>query len=749
MTHDMAPQRYARAQEVIASRLNDCVLNGNIKPHWYDGGRRYWYIREEVSKDHGKSKCFTTVDPTSNIREPAFDHERLARSLSQATGENYTAGNLPFDLFTYQDDKKGITFSIEGVPWYCHLDQYSCATTSEPAYHELPSPDGKWVAYVEMFNLFVREQASGAVIQLTDDGIQHNDYASHPETRTTAILEKVKGVRTPPAVLWSPDSKKLLTYKLNQQQVKNMYLLQSVTETDDVRPVLHTYKYSLVGDEHLAKAHLVVFHVQEGRMVWLDYEPLEVNFVSPLLPMLKLAEWVTDSTKVCLLNIRRDHKNVKVILAEADTGSTRLLLEEQSDTFFNFSFHPQGVASPQARYLANHTFIWQSQRDGWSHLYLYDGQTGELINQITQGPWSVLRIWDVDEERGWLYFSAGGREPGRDPYYQHFYRIQLDGSQLTLLTPEVAEHQVSLGPNCDYFVDSYSRVDLPPVTVLRSADGQLVCELEHANIEQLLAKGYQMPQPFKVKARDGETDLYGILIPPAMADLSHKYPVIDHAYGGVQRIHTPKAFTWGATEGMDPMGGAQSLAQLGFAVILMDGMGTPFRSKAFHDICHQNLQDAAGLEDHVTGIRQLVAAFPFLDLDRVGIWGASGGGYATVRALAVYPKFYKVGVSVCGNHDQRLYIAGWGEPYQGMFDKVIYQSQDNAQVAHQVQGKLLLIHGDMDDNVHPANTMRVVDALIKANKDFDMLIMPNRFHRMGEDPYFIRRKWDYFIQHLL
>ena len=376
---------------------------------------------------------------------------------------------------------------------------------------------------------------------------------------------------------------------------------------------------------------------------------------------------------------------------------------------------------------------------------MYDGKTGKLKHQITSGAWVVRDIIRIDDVGRWLYFTGAGREPARDPYYQHLYRIKLDGSLLELLTPENAHHEVSFSPSGNYFIDTYSRVNLPPVSVLRTADGRLVRKLETADISNLLESGWKYPQPFRVKARGDSTDIYGVIYFPSNFDNQKKYPVIESIYPGPQVIRTQKDFS--------PMGygECQALAELGFIVVTIDGMGTPFRSRAFHDVSYGNLGEAGGLQDHVSGFRQLAVERPYMDLSRVGIYGHSGGGYASTRAILAYSDFYKVAVSSAGNHDQRGYLANWGERYQGLPNGANYEGQDNASLAKNLQGKLLLAFGDMDDNVHPALTIQVIDALIKANKDFDLILLPNAnhsFRQPSRSPYFTRRLWDYFVRHL-
>ncbi|HUY99679.1 MAG TPA: prolyl oligopeptidase family serine peptidase, partial [Thermomicrobiaceae bacterium] len=376
-------------------------------------------------------------------------------------------------------------------------------------------------------------------------------------------------------------------------------------------------------------------------------------------------------------------------------------------------------------------------------------------------PWTVRDVVHLDEAGGWLYFTAGGREPARDPYFRHLYRCRLDGTDLSLLTPEDAEHSVTVSPSGRFFLDTHSRVDLPPVTVVRAADGAHVLTLEEADVAGLLARGWRFPERVRVTARDGVTPLYGMLIRPSGYDPARRYPLLDAIYPGPQTIRTPKGFPDAASGFWQD----QALAELGFVVVTLDGRGTPYRWKAFHDAAYgERFGEAGGLGDHVAGLRQLGERDGSLDLERVGIYGHSGGGYASTRALLSFPDFYRVAVSSAGNHDQRGYNASWGERWIGPYEAEVYALQDNIARAGQLQGKLLLVHGELDDNVHPSLTLRLVDALIAADKDFDLLIIPHTNHGLFDTrrglaaqerylsqghPYFVRKRWDYFVRHLL
>lgn len=758
MFKKITSQHYKQAVNLLPQNTERHVLNGLVKPNWFKSSDKFWYT-QDIKNGDKRGKQFIVVNPVENTCKPAFDHVQFANALSMETGVLFESENLPFDQFEYWDDTNSITFHYEGNDWKYDLSEKCCERLGErkkTPVDELFSPNGQWSVFTKNHNLYVRSSVTSEVKQLTYDGQPYYDYGAHPECRLTAVYETVNDIKSKPAVIWSPDSKKLLTYRLDQRLVRELHLIQSAPG-DEISPKLHSYRYPLPGDEHLPLVELVICDIESGDMVPLDTVPLTIHNVSLFALVSRSADWSKESDKVYFIRLDVDQKVAQFTIAEAKTGKCRVVFEERTDTFFHFDNHNVGDLSPGQNYIKPNiyfmndgkSFIWHSENDGWSHLYLYDSETGQLINRITSGSWVVRRLLEVDERNGWVYFTAGGREEGRDPYFQHLYRARLDGRDLTLLTPEDAEHIVHFSPNLTYFVDTYSRVDLPPVSVLRSVDGTLIRELERSDIDSLIAQGYQLPLRFTVKARDGITDLYGVMILPDDFNDADKYPIINHVYGGPQRINTPKSFVWKVIEGgRDPLGGAQSLAQLGFVTIIMDGLGTPYREKSFHDVSYGHLEDA-GIQDHVIGIQQLAENYPFLDLTRVGVWGLSAGGHASTRALLTYPDFYKVAVSASGNHDNQMYNSLWSKRYQGPYNAALLRSQANATLVDNLKGHLLLVHGDIDDNVHPAQTIRLVDALIKANKDFDLLILPNRHHQISLDSYFIRKKWDYFVKHLL
>jgi dipeptidyl aminopeptidase/acylaminoacyl peptidase len=456
-------------------------------------------------------------------------------------------------------------------------------------------------------------------------------------------------------------------------------------------------------------------------------------------------QWSPDASQVVFVSSSRDHKQATLRVANASTGEVRDVLEEKVATQYE-----SGWRRANWYYLAGSSeVIWFSERSNWGHLYLYDFSTGKLKHAITSGDWVVTELVRVDEKERVAYFLAAGKEPGQNPYFRHLYRVDLDGKNLTLLSPEDGDHTIELAPSGKFFTDSYSRPDVPPVTVLRDSSGKLLSTVAKADISRLLAAGWQPPALFSVKARDSVTDIFGMMFKPANLDANRKYPIVNRVYPGPQG-GSVGVNGWGFSAAR---GDAQSMAELGFIVVLIEGMGNPLRSKKFHDAYYGNLGDNT-LPDQVAGMKELARRFPWIDIERAGIWGHSGGGYATADAMFRYPDFFKVGISESGNHDNREYEDDWGERYQGLLARnsdgtTNYDDQANQNSAKNLKGHLLLMHGTMDDNVPPYNTLLVVNELIKANKDFDLLLLPNRRHGYANEPYVTRRRWDYFVRYLM
>src|SRR5450759_1256811 len=566
------------------------------------------------------------------------------------------------------------------------------------ARNDVPSPDGKRSAYIKDGNLWVRDVASGKESALTTDGVQDFGYA----TDNAGWTKSDRAI-----LLWSPDSKKIATFQQDQRKVGDLYLVT----TQVGHPKLEAWKSPLPGDENVAMLHRVIIDV--------------------------------DTPKVVRLQMPPDHRQENLRVADASTGGVRDVMEEKVSTFFE-----SGNGAVNWRYLpATNEIIWFSERDNWGQLYLYDLQTGKLKNPITSGEGNVTQVLRVDEKNRVIHFLGVGREKGRDPYFSHLYRVGFDGKGQQLLTPEDATHDAALSPSGKYFTDSYSKPDVPPVTVLRDAmTGKQILELEKTDISKLVATGWKPPAPITVKARDGQTDLYGLMFKPTNLDPSKKYPIINHIYPG------PQTGSVGGRTFNPARGDSQALAELGFIVVEIDGMGTPWRSKKFHEAYYGNMGDNT-LPDQVAGMKELAQKYPWIDLDRAGIWGHSGGGYATADAMFRYPDFFKVGISESGNHDNRVYEDDWAEKWMPLLTTdttAAYEDQANQNHAKNLKGHLLLAHGTIDNNVPPNNTLLVVEALIKANKDFDLLMLPNQRHGYGDAAnYMTRRRWDYFVKYLL
>lgn len=750
---------YSRAERFLHWNRDRYVFNADIQHHWIGGEDRFWYLRTKASGE----KEFVLVEAASGKQSLAFDHKRIATALSAAGGQKVDPYRLPFSTFGYTRDRRAIQFQVAQRIWTCKLHSSVC-DVADPlaAPNELLSPNGKWAAFREGENVGVREVQGGrGKRMLTQDGVEHYGYGGFPGYSTHAVTDRRHPEPAPPQVVWSPDSRFLLTYRLDERKVRDLYLVQSVPEDGSARPKLYSYRYALPGDEHLPTLELVVIDVASGRKVALKSPPI---LCGPQTPIEKRnVWWSADGAHVYFIDRDRFSKYVSLRRGDPVTGMVSQVLEERSSTVL-LTNAGSVFDFPVVKTLRNGDVIWYSHRNGWGHLYYYD-RSGTLKNPITRGHWIVRGLVRVDEPGERVYFMASGREPG-DPYEQRLYSVRFDGSDLRLLTPEPADHmwphvlakwppasqpetereQEQFSASGRYFVDSYSRPDLPPVLVVRKADGELVAQLERADVSKLRERGYVPVEPFEARAADGKTSIYGNLFRPSTFDPDRRYPVIDACYPGPQGMRTDKSFTATSFNHFE----AQSLAELGFIVVTIDGRGTPNRSRAFMDHSHGRLHKASDLDDHIAAIRELARRYPYIDLGRVGIDGVSGGGFMAAQAVLTYPDFYKVAVAAEGNHDQRGYLAPWGESYIGKVGGSDYESASTISLAPRLRGKLMLMHGELDDNVSPSLTLKLVDALVKANKDFDLLILPNANHTASfTSTYFIRRKWDFFVRNLL
>jgi dipeptidyl-peptidase 4 len=721
-------QDYERAERFRG--LPDLVLNESVSPNWIEETDRFWYQRELVA-----GREFLVVDPARGTRDPAFDHARLAEALSRETGRAIRADSLPFGSFEYRNGEEALEFGLENAQRYrCDLVSYTCSRLTDPTPDPVApgtSPDGRWVAFVRDYDLYLRSTETGWEVRLTDDGERDRPYATGLANPGVMAMQGTAEPSASPAVFWSPDSKRLATYRLDSRGAGRLAMVHHSPGPGE-RPLYYEYVYPLAPDSVLPVAEPIVFEVESWKRIPFQMAPITRQYYGG-----PSFSWFEDGTRLYTAEVDRGYTERRLFEMDARTGEVRTMVLEPGDPWVN------SYGSVPFRFLDDgREVLWGSDRDGWMHYYLVDGATGEIRSQITSGEWVVRGIAHLDEASRTLYFTAGGREAGRDPYLEHLYRVNLDGSGLRLLTPENANHSVAFSPTGAYFVDTYSRADLPPVSVVRRAsDGQVVVELEEADVSRLLATGWDFPEPFEALAEDGETDIYGIIWRPSNFDDSRSYPVVEQVYTGPHSFFVPKTFAAYRNH-------AQLIAELGFIVVQVDGRGTARRSRAFHDHSRMNL-GPGGLPDHIAALRQLGERYPYLDLDRVGIYGHSAGGYDSTQAILQFPDFYKVAVSSAGNHDHRVDKHVWNVQWMGWPLGEHYDEQSNVNLAHRLEGKLLLAHGDLDDNVPVSATLQLVDALIQADKEFDLMILPNQRHGIGGHPYFQRMRMDYFVRHLL
>ena len=732
---------YARAERLVGYNANPLVDHAVTAVTWLDD-THFWYRDHDASGDR-----FVPMDATSGKTSPSLDVDKLAAALAKASGKPVDAKKLSLDGFRINDDG-GFDITVASKQYRCDSALKGCVAAATKGGEEpgVLSPDKHNEAFIRNWNLWLRDVASGKETQLTGDGVSDYGYA----TDNAGWIHSDRAI-----LVWSPDSTKIATFQQDQRKTGSMTLVG----TSVGHPIVATWKYPLVGDKDVTMIERVVIDVPTRHVLRLKTPPGQHR--STLCDDVSCdggwedVQWAPDGRTLAFVSSSRDHKQAWLRVADAQSGAVRDVLNEKVATYFE-----SGNGSVNWRYLPQSSeVLWFSERNDWGNLYLYDLDSGKLKHAVTTGAGNVTEVLRVDLQSRTVWFRGVGRvhadnehadnAHGRDPYFESFYKVSLDGGTPALLTPEDADHKVVLSTDGTFFVDAYSTPTTPPVTLLRRAgDGSTVATVAKADITRLMAAGWTPPTPIMVKARDGKTDLYGLMFKPSGFDASKHYPVIDYIYPGPQTGSVgSRSFTAARVD-------HQALAELGFVVIAIDGMGTPWRSKSFHDAFGGDIGDNT-LPDQVAALRELGKRYPWIDLNRVGVWGHSGGGYATADAMFSYPDVFKVGISESGNHDNRNYEDDWAEKWQGLEGKRTdgssnYDAQANAGRAANLKGHLLLAHGLMDDNVPPSNTLLVVDALVKANKDFDLVIFPNAHHGYGVDaPYMMRRRWDYFVRWLL
>ncbi len=733
----------SRSQERLTAGK---IFHDKVTPHWLPGNDAFWYrndlpnrTAEYILVDAAKGERHSIPEPPKTPRQPGdlltphpspndsssataihfVNHSGQSASLYwiDSANQRHSYGALKPDETRDQHTYVGHVWWIEGAdgePLGLFEGGDTADAVIEPA-QATPAPAPKaekppreWRAYIRDHNVWIKNRTGGKELQLSKDGTEANPY--------------VEPIR------WSPDGSKFVANQTEPAQERKVYLVES-SPSDQLQPKLQSYDYLKPGDR-IEHPRPRLFDVAQQK------ETVIADDLFPNPWSLTEFHWAADGSRFYFVDNERGHQHLRVISVDAASGDARAIVEEESKTFIDYS---------QKSYLhwldATHELIWMSERDGWNHLYLIDAFTGAVKNQITHGPWNIRSIDHLDDDARQVWVKALAARPGQDPYQYDLVRASLDGGEPAILTEGDGTHKWDWSPDHRYIIDTWSRVDLAPTVDLRRADdGKLVCPLEHADVSALLATGWQAPERFVAKGRDGATDIYGLLIKPSHFDPTKKYPVIEDIYAGPQDFFVPKA--WNRYTGQ------HALAELGFIVVQIDGMGTNWRSKAFHDVCWKNLADA-GFPDRIAWLRAAAATRPWMDLTRVGIYGGSAGGQNALGAMLFHGDFYRAAMADCGCHDNRMDKIWWNEAWMGWPIGPEYAANSNVTHASQLTGNLLLVVGELDKNVDPSSTMQVVNALIKADKDFDLLVVPGAGHGASGSPYGIRRRDDFFVRHLL
>jgi len=718
-------QDYKRAEHFLPAYTDSMVHHTVSNATWLEDGKLIY------SDAAAGGNVFKIYDPSTGQIKDAFNQKKLSESLSKVLNRHVDPMHLPIRELGLTNNGHTLYFSVGRTKYRCNLNTYDCEYRA--AGNDVLSPDGTKAVFIRDYNLWMRDVKTGKLTQLTFNGKKNYGYGTNNGGWITSDI---------PVVRWSPNSERIATFRQDARLVKNMYLVQ----TKIGHPKLMKWKYSLPGDSAIFKIERVVIdlkphpHVVHLKMKADAQRSTISDDIAGRGGEFLDTEWGPNSDKLAFASVSRNLQSVTLRMADPQTGDVHKILNEKVKTFFE-----SGANKVNWHVLPeSNEAIWYSQRSNWGHLYLYNLKTGKLEHPITKGDWNVLQVRYIDRKNHKIYFTGSCRHEG-NPYYHYFYSVDFSGKHLKLLTPKTADHEITVSKDGKYFVDTYSTPITPPVSVVRNNNGRKIKTLDKANIAELKATGWKPPTPFTVKARDGKTNLYGMMFKPTNFNPNKSYPVLVYIYPGPQ---TGSVGGWSFSAArMDK----QSMAELGFIVVEENALGTPGRSKSFQDYWYGDMGDN-GLPDQVAMVKQLSKKYSWMNQNEVGIWGHSGGGFATTRAMLTYPNFFKVGVSEAGNEDNRDYEADWGEKYEGLLktygDSTNYDNQANELLAHNLKGKLLLAKGTMDNNVPPYCTYLMVDSLEAANKDFDLIILPNRHHGFYFDPYMVRRRWNYFVRNL-
>lgn len=676
----------------------------------------FWYLTQTPNGNE-----FFMIDADKKEVYPAFNQQKLASILGKISNKDIDPYKLPFRTIEYNKNKDSIYFRIDGIKYNCSLTDYTVNKdkdqTPQNEYYwggvfkenrkdKVKSPDGKKEAYISEGNLWVTNLETKESKKISNDGSIYEYYSSN--------------------IYWSPDSKKIVCCRYRPAETRKLLLISS-SPKDQLQPKTEEYDYPKPGDA-LPIRRPVAFLVDENKSIEFTVPEVEAQFD------LGDIRWNKNSDSFSFNFNKRGHQQYVIYSGDIATGKVRAVVDEKSPTFVYYNMLYQ-------HWFENgNELLWISERDGWRHIYLYDVLSGKVKKQLTKGEWVVKSVVNVDEKKRTLIFKACGMDKDEDPYLEKYYSLNIDNGKIQTLTPENANHSVTFSSDYTYFVDSYSRVDLVPTIIVRSAtDGKIVLKTQQPDISKVLEAGWRMPEVFSAKGRDGETDIWGVIIRPTNFDPTKKYPVIEYIYAGPHDSHVPKSFTINHR--------CSELAELGFITVMIDGMGTANRSKAFHDVCWKNLKDA-GFPDRIAWMKAAAMQYPEMDVERVGIYGASAGGQNAMGALLFHPEFYKVGVASCGCHDNRIDKIWWNEQWMGYPIGKEYEECSNVVNAKLLQGNLMLILGELDNNVDPASTLQVADELIKHNKEFEFVMLPGARHTLGEN-YGERKRRDFFVKHLL
>lgn len=732
---------FEAAERFAPEKMRKLVGSRQVIPNWINKSDVFWYQYETA-----KGTNYYIVDANSGTKKTLFNRIYLAGEIAKILNKGFDEKKLPIKEIKFNKGINIFTFVIEKAVLSYNRQTRNLKLVKKKEKEklerwQLKSPDGKWEVYVRNYNLYFNkiEGKEKDEIRLTKDGCQYFSYGRDDEKLIQTKKYKPRG-------RWFEDSKKFFIKRVDKREVGDIWLVHSLSNP---RPTLERYKYSLPGEKNIPGFELSVFDLKDKRKVVINTDKWEGQETGS--GFFGIYTLKNNSDKIYFLRRNRTWDTVEFCVADTKTGKSKVLIHEESKPYIHYQFCHA--------YLINKTqeFIWWSERDGWGHFYLYD-HNGKLKRQLTKGNFHARSIVKIDEDKRQCYFLAYGKEKNRDPYYQFYYKTRLDGMGMKLLTREDATHTFYMSESKRYFLDTFSRVDKVPESYLCDNNGNKILKLETMDVFRLKEYGWKNPEMFKVKAANKITDLYGVMWKPFNFDPTKKYPIISYCYPGPQGEPVTKTFFQIRDQRVHNV----PLAQLGFIVITVGQRGgSPLRSRFYHTYGYENARDYP-LRDNKYAIEQLAAKYPFIDINRVGIYGRSGGGFMSTAAILMYPKFYKVAISSCGNHDNNIYHSSWGEGNYGVKEVIEkFKGQEvttyktkiatNPQVAKNLKGHILLLHGEIDNNVHPANTMRMADALIKAGKRFDMMIFPGKRHAYGDETtrYIERMMWYYFAEYLL